>query len=183
MIDLQLDHHAEQFVAALVYPLTSVSTTLVCGGVTVATYILLVLSSFPQYSLQMLGADLGYLDDAVIALTANADATIGSIGVGLIVVYALLTGITVTNTIGRVKRLGATGMSGLSSAIPGLLASGCASCGAGILGLVGFAGALATLPFHGNLVRAGGLLLLVTYLARVGDPRRCTRPSIDGRGD
>jgi hypothetical protein len=51
-----------------------------------------------------------------------------------------------------------------------------------VLGLLGFAGAVAALPFHGNLLRVGGLLLLVGYLARAGDPRRCAVPP-DGRDE
>ncbi|MDL0127638.1 hypothetical protein PNP85_04215 [Halobacterium salinarum] len=173
MTTLRLEHHTEQLLAALAYPLTSAARGFLFVGVSVATYALLILSSFPEYSMQMLGADLGYLDTALVALTANTYATIGTIGLGLIVTYAILTGIAVTNAIGRVAQVGLSGSRGLSSAIPGLLASGCASCGAGVLGLIGFAGALAAMPFHGNLLRIGGLTLLIGHLARAGDPRYC----------
>jgi len=174
MIALRLEHHTEQLLAALAYPLTSTIRGLLFVGVSVATYVLLILSSFPEYSMQMLGANLRYLDTALVALTANTYATIGAIGLGLIVGYAILTGVAVTNVAGRVAQVGLSGSRGLSSAIPGLLASGCASCGAGVLGLMGFAGALAAMPFHGNLLRVGGLALLIGYLARAGDPRYCT---------
>jgi len=173
MTGLHLEGHTEQFLAALVYPLTSTARTLTCGGIATVTYTLLVLSSFPAFSMQMLAADLWYLDDAVIALTANTYATIGPVGLGLIVSYAVLTGVAVTNAVSRVTQLGRAGTSGLSSVLPGLLASGCASCGAGVLGLLGFAGALAALPFHGNLLRVGGIVLLSGYLARTGDPQSC----------
>jgi len=173
MITPRLEHHTEQLLAALAYPLTSTIRGLLFVGVSVATYVLLILSSFPEYSMQMLGADLGYLDTALVALTANTYTTIGTIGLGLIVTYAILTGIAVTNAVGRVVQLGLSGSRGLSSAVPGLLASGCASCGAGVLGLMGFAGAVAAMPFHGNLLRVGGLVLLIGYLARAGDPRYC----------
>jgi hypothetical protein len=155
----------------------------VCSGLAATTYVVLVLSSFPEYSVQMLGAGLEYVDDAVIALTANTYATIGAVGLGLIVAYALLTGVAITNALGRVRRFGVSETSWLSSALPGLLASGCASCGAGLLGVLGFAGALAALPFHGNLLRVAGLLLLVGYLTRVGDPRYCTVTPTDGEMD
>jgi hypothetical protein len=168
------ERHAEQFLAALAYPLTSATRALASGGVAAVTYVFLVLSSFPAYSIQMLASDLWYLDDAVVALTANTYATVGAVGLGLVVSYAILTGVAVTTAVGQVRRTGLSGTSGLSTALPGLLASGCASCGAGLLGLLGFAGALAALPFHGNLLRVGGLVLLGGYLARVGDPRHCT---------
>lgn len=170
----RVERGVEGFLAALGYPLTSTPRMLLAAGVAVCTYVLLILSTFPSYSVQMLGAGVGYLDDAVLALTANTYATIGTVGLALVVTYAVATGVALTTALGRVRHGVGSGASGASSVLPGLLASGCASCGAGVLGLLGFAGALATLPFHGNLLRLGGLLLLGVYLARVGDPRRCT---------
>ncbi|ELZ32029.1 hypothetical protein C474_07692 [Halogeometricum pallidum JCM 14848] len=169
-----LERHAERFLAALGFPLTTWTRLVLCVGGAMISYVLLVLSSFPEYSVQMVSANIGYLDDAIVELTANSYATAGPVGLGLIVSYAMLTGIAITNVANRVKRVGVAESGGLSSAVPGFLAAGCASCGAGILGFLGFAGALALLPFHGNLLRVGGLLLLVGYLARVGDPRYCT---------
>ncbi|MFC6730566.1 hypothetical protein ACFQDG_18090, partial [Natronoarchaeum mannanilyticum] len=58
--------------------------------------------------------------------------------------------------------------------------AGCASCGAGVLGALGFVGAMAALPFDGNLLRVGGIALLLFFLGRAGDPQTC---SIDGGGD
>lgn len=169
-----LERHVEGFLAALGYPLTSTPRMLLAAGVAVLTYVLLILSTFPSYSAQMLGAGIGYLDDALLALTANTYATIGTVGLALVVTYAIATGVALTTALGRLQYGAGSGASGASSVLPGLLASGCASCGAGVLGLLGFAGALATLPFHGNLLRLGGLLLLGVYLARVGDPRQCS---------
>lgn len=57
------------------------------------------------------------------------------------------------------------------------LVAGCASCGAGVLGALGFVGAMAALPFDGNLLRVGGIGLLLLFLGRAGDPRTC---SVDG---
>ncbi|WP_435345826.1 hypothetical protein [Haloarchaeobius sp. HRN-SO-5] len=169
----RVERHVERLLAALAYPLTTAGRTLAVALFSVLTYVFLVLSSFPEYSAQMLGAGATYLDDAVLALTANTYSTIGELGLGLVVVYSLVTGVALTNALGRLGQVGPSGTRGLASAVPGLLASGCASCGAGVLGLLGFAGAMATLPFHGNLLRAGGLVLLLGYLARAGDPRYC----------
>jgi len=177
MSETPQDTHLGRFVAAMAYPFTSTARTVGTVAVAAVTYCLLVLSSFPTYTMQMLGADLAYADDALLALTANTYQTIGALGLGLIVVYAVVTGVALTAAVGRVRYVGVSGARGLSSVLPGLVASGCASCGAGVLGLLGFVGALATLPFHGNLLRLGGLVLLLGYLSRIGDPRQCSIPA------
>jgi len=45
---------------------------------------------------------------------------------------------------------------------------------AGVLGALGFVGAMAALPFDGNLLRVGGIALLLFFLGRAGDPRTCS---------
>ena len=160
-------------VAALSFPLTTNRRALGAVVVAVVTYVGLVLSSFPEYSAQMLAAGFGYLDEAVLALTANTYATIGPFGLGLIVMYAVLTGVALTNVVTQLRLQDVSGVRDLLGVVPGLLASGCASCGAGVLGLLGFAGALAAMPFNGNLLRLGGIALLLFFLARSGDPRTC----------
>ncbi|WP_136716461.1 hypothetical protein [Halorientalis salina] len=167
------DTHGGRFIAALAYPFTSTRRTLATAAFAVATYCLLILSTFPTYSMQMLGAGPGFLDDAVLALTANTYETVGALGLGLTVVYAAVTGVALTIALGRLRVVGLSSARGLSALLPGLLASGCATCGAGLIGLFGFVGALAMLPFQGNLLRLAGLVLLVGYLSRVGDPRHC----------
>ena len=159
--------------AALSFPLTTNCRALGAAVVAVVTYVALVLSSFPEYSAQMLTAGFGYLDDAVLALTANTYATIGPFGLGLIVMYAVLTGVALTNVVTQLRLQDVSGVRDLLGVVPGLLASGCASCGAGVLGLLGFAGALAAMPYEGNLLRLGGIALLLFFLARSGDPRAC----------
>ena len=173
MSESRLESHATRLLAAVSYPLTSAGRTVLAIVVTVATYCLLILSSFPTYAAQLLSADAGYIDEALLALTANTYQTTGASGLALIVAYAMATGVALTVALGRVRVAGRNGARGVSAVLPGLLASGCASCGAGVLGLLGFAGALATLPFDGSLLRLAGCLLLFAYLARVGDPRQC----------
>ena len=167
------DTHVGRFLAALAYPFTSLGRTLATVAFAVVTYCLLILSSFPTYSMQMLGAGPGYVDDAVLALTGNMYETVGTFGLGLTVVYAIMTGVALTTSVGRFRVIGLSSARGLSALLPGLLASGCATCGTGLLGLLGFVGALATLPFQGNLLRIAGLTLLVGYFSRIGDPRNC----------
>ncbi|WP_458188408.1 hypothetical protein [Haladaptatus sp. NG-WS-4] len=162
-----------QLAAALTYPLTSPSRVAVTAIVAVSTYVLLIFSTFPEMSMQMLAAGLHWFDDTLVLLMENVLATNGWFGLALIVTYALLTGVAVTNTAAQVSVAGVSSLSDLTGVLPGLLASGCASCGAGLLGFLGFAGALAAMPFHGDLLRVGGLVLLLGFLVRAGDPREC----------
>jgi len=160
-------------VVALAFPLRTTRRTVAAVGVAGITYCLVVLSSFPEYTIQLLTADVGYLDEALVALTANTVATAGTVGLALVVVYSVLAGVAVVDAVARVRTVGVRGTGSLTGVVPGLLASGCASCGAGVLGVLGLAGAVATLPFHGNLLRLGGVVLLLVFLGRAGDPRVC----------
>ncbi len=136
-------------------------------------YIFLVLGTFPEYSWQMLGNSLFYLDEALVALTLNLLQTTSFIGLGLVVLYSVLTGVAVTHFAIQLNvQGGITGLAGISS-LPAFLVGGCAGCGAGILGIFGFFGAVAALPFHGNGVRVLGILLFAYFLADAGDPRTC----------
>lgn len=169
-----VDRFGSQLGGALAYPFRSGQRAFAAGVVAIVTYVLLVLSTFPEMSLQMLGAGLHWFDDTLILLTQNTYATNGVTGLGMIVVYAGLTGIAIVNTAGQVRTMGVSSASDLVGVLPGLVASGCASCGAGLLGFLGFAGAMAALPFHGDLLRVGGIALLLGFLARSGDPRQCS---------
>lgn len=175
----RLERWADDLVAALQFPLSTLRRAVVTAVVAVVVYLLLILSTFPEYSIQMLGAGLGYLDTAVVALTRTTYRSVGWLGLGLIVAYGVLTGIALTNMVARIRFQGVSDASDAAGLVPGLVASGCASCGAGLLGFLGFAGALAAMPFHGNLLRVGGLVLLLGVLVRTGDPRTC-RLSMSG---
>jgi len=146
-----------------------ISITLIIAAI---TYTLIILLSFPQYSIGVLSRDLTFLTEAVTELSINTYATSGLLGMTLTVLYAVMTGITVSlisfQSLGSLKSF-----RDISAATPGLLAAGCAGCGAGLLGFIGFTGALATLPFEGNLVRFAGISLLIYFIARTGDPRTC----------
>jgi hypothetical protein len=159
---------------ALAFPLTSNARLLIAGIGTGVTYVVLVLSAFPQFSVQVLTQDPADAFYAVMALTREVYVGTGWLGIGLVAAYALLTGIAVTNAVALVQRARRAGASTLAGIVPGLLAAGCASCGAGVLGALGFVGAMAALPFEGNLLRIGGIVLLAIFLGRTGDPRTCS---------
>lgn len=160
-------------VAALSFPLTSHRHVFGTGVLSALIGVVLVLRSFPKYSAQILAADLGYVDEAVVAQTANTYASIGWVGLELIVAYAILAGVALTNVAAQVRLFDISSIRDLVGIIPGLFASRGASCGAGVLKLVGFAGVLAAIPFDGNLLRIGGIALLLIVLARSSDPRAC----------
>ena len=159
--------------SALAYPTTSISRVIAASLIAVVTYVLLILSTFPEMSIQMLGAGPQWFDDTMILLSENVLATNGWIGLALIISYAVLTGVAIVNVVAQVTVTGISSLSDLVGVLPGLVASGCASCGAGLLGFLGFAGAMAAMPFHGDLLRIGGIVLLLAFLARAGDPREC----------
>lgn len=162
---------------ALVYPLTSDLRLLSTAVGTAVTYVVLVLSSFPQFSVQVLGNDLGDVVYAISALTREVYLSTGAVGLVLVAGYAVLTGIATTNALALARRARRQGASTIVGVVPGVLAAGCASCGAGVLGALGFVGAMAALPYDGNLLRVGGIVLLLYFLGRAGDPRTC---SLDG---
>lgn len=159
---------------ALAFPLTSDGRLLSAAVVTALTYVVLVLSSFPQFSLQVLAYDPTDVGYAVTALTREVYLTTGSLGLTLVVAYAVLTGVAMANALAQVRRTRRGGASTIVGVVPGLFAAGCASCGAGVLGALGFVGAMAALPFDGNLLRIGGIVLLLVFLGRAGDPRTCS---------
>lgn len=140
---------------------------------TVISFVAFMLLSFPAYTQQMLGASVFYLDDAVVALTWNMQQSAGTAGLVLSAIYAVLVGATLSVLSLQVQLNGVRAAGGVGGVVPGLLASGCASCGVGLLSLLGFAGVVSVLPFHGNSIRVAGIGVLLIVLARVGDPRNC----------
>jgi hypothetical protein len=158
---------------AVAYPFESWRGTVGAMLVGVVTYVVLVASTMPEFTLQMLGGGLHWLDYVVVSLTETIYRTDGWTGLAVIVLYAALTAVAVINVAAQVRVTRPSSLADLAGILPGLLASGCASCGAGLLGFLGFAGALAALPFDGALLRVGGLVLLVAFLGRSGHPERC----------
>ncbi|WP_227131220.1 hypothetical protein [Halorubellus salinus] len=158
---------------ALTYPLLSAGTTAAAVGVAAATYVLLVASANPTAVATALSASAGTVDDLLVAYTVGTVDAAGWLGLALTVAYAVLAGVT-TVVVASTLRRGAGGAENLLGVAPGVLAAGCASCGAGVLPLLGVAGAYALFPFAGNLVRAVGVLALLFALARTGDPRVCS---------
>lgn len=145
-----------------------VSGTFLAGALTL---FFTVLSSHPEYSFQMLSSGLRNWPVAFISRFYGLIVTSGYEGAVLTVFFSGLVGVTVVNTFTQL------GMNKISfdslGAVPGFLAGGCASCGVGLLSMLGLGGILASLPFQGNLLRLGGVLILVLLVIRTGDPEEC----------
>lgn len=142
-------------------------------SLTAVTFSLLILSSFPVYSYQLISSSITYFPTALTDLTMNLYASSGALGMGLIILYAFLTGPALITLYLTARYNGWRAVFGAGSFAPAALIGGCASCGAGILGLLGLVGATALFPFQGNGVRAVGALLLLLYLGKVGNPETC----------
>lgn len=163
---------SDRLYRALTYPLLSARGAVATLSVAAAAYALLVASTDPTAAAHALSAGVGTVDDFLVTVTVGTYETAGAFGLALTVAYAILAGITVTVVTASVIH-GVGGASNLLGVAPGVLAAGCATCGAGVLPLLGVAGAYALFPFGGNLVRAVGIGILLVALARTGDPRRC----------
>ena len=96
----------------------------------------------------------------------------GPVSFSLAVLYAILSGIIIVNIIVQLTNRNLVGKS-LGAVIPGFVATGCASCGIGVLGLMGLTGAAASLPFNGDLFKVAGIILLIYSLHKLGDPEIC----------
>lgn len=140
-----------------------------------AVFLLMVLSTDVPWHLETLERGLSYWDNAFLNGIASMQIS-GVYAVPLNVLYALLSG-TVLTSFGASLSSGKLASKELGSILPGFVATGCASCGVGLAGIIGVAGVAATLPFEGTLVKAFGLLLLVYALHSFGKSDTC---SIDG---
>lgn len=131
----------------------------------------MTLSSFPGYSIQFIGAGIENVVPAVVVLASNSIKT-GLFNFSLTVIYAGMIGVAATNLGIQLKSRKMSG--GTAAGIgPGFIAAGCAGCGTGLLGLIGFTGALASMPFNGVSVRVAGIILLIYFIVRAGDPETC----------
>ncbi|MFC6965095.1 hypothetical protein ACFQJ8_26865 [Halocatena marina] len=88
-------------------------------------------------------------------------------------VYAMLTGIALTNMIAQLRMLQMGSLTSIGGILPGLFAAGCASCGPGLFVLFGMTGTITLLPFQGTVLRLAGLGMFLFFLGLSGDPHEC----------
>lgn len=141
------------------------------GLIGLSAFLITVFSANPQYSWQMItgGPELWPL--AFITRFTGMYANTGVIGIALTMGFSAIVGVTMTNTMIQL-RMNRIDISSLG-ALPGFLAGGCASCGVGVLSLLGFGGVLASMPFGGNSLRFAALALLLVLIIRTGNPETC----------
>lgn len=150
---------------------------LLTGFGALLAYSILAFFSLPTYSSQLLGRSLTYFPEVMRMSTLGMLDTTGAIGLALTVTYSIITGVTLTNAYISLKQKSLSGIINLGAFLPGFLVAGCASCGVGLLAAFGFTGALAALPFNGNLVKLGGILVMAGLLHRSGNPKVCANPN------
>ncbi|MFB6294963.1 MAG: hypothetical protein ABEI97_04340, partial [Candidatus Nanohaloarchaea archaeon] len=109
MMDVTVPHPAtasRRFFAAVRGSLHSPAYLTAAAALTVAIYSLFALTTFPQYSWQLLSADPAYLVEAVSTLTSGMSATIGLHGVLLMVAYSALTAVAVLHVVVQFRTTG-----------------------------------------------------------------------------
>lgn len=142
----------------------------------IVAYIALVIFVYPAYTFQLLNRSLMYFPEVLRTSTISLFDTGGFIGLSLTLTYAALTGITLTNVYLSLKKHGLSEALNLGAFLPGFAVAGCAGCGVGLLAFLGFSGVVASLPFAGNLVKLGGVFLMLAILYRLGNTRTCSIP-------
>ncbi|MFB6203151.1 MAG: hypothetical protein ABEK01_01520 [Candidatus Nanohaloarchaea archaeon] len=131
-----------------------------------------VFSTNPGYSIDLLTAGTEFWALAFRTRLSSLIWNSGMLGLGLTSLYSLGAGAALTN-LGVQLRSTGSGLKNLASVLPGVTASGCASCGAGLLAFMGLGGVFSNLPLDGNLVRAGGVMLIAFAMSMSGDPEVC----------
>lgn len=140
------------------------------------SFVAIALSGSLEYSTQMFSAGTSYWLPAIQRRVLGLYFEGGVLSLITTTLYSVLIGVTISNFVTQVKASGAK-LRSLSGIGPGFLAAGCAGCGVGLLSFLGVAGGVALLPFNGQLVRLGGLSMLVYYIVETGDPKTCSIPS------
>lgn len=131
-------------------------------------FLALIASSYKSF-LQL--SSMGTWNEAVIMPYWTMLSSSGYTGISLTLIFSILTGVAITNT--GIQLLRKELDTSLLGAIPGFAAAGCASCGVGLVSVLGLGGIISSMPFQGNLIRLGTVGLLVLLIARNGDPDKC----------
>jgi len=137
------------------------------------SFSVLLFLSFPQYSMQMISYGGLFPLYAVRDLSINILSKAGYLGLGLTVIYAILSGVLVTNLYVSLKTKGLKQIKFVSALGPGALVGACAACGVGLLPLLGIGFSAVLMPFHGNLWRLTGIAILLVAINSIGNPDIC----------
>lgn len=162
---------------AIQYSYSSKKKSLATFSSSFLVFLLLLWASNPTQASRTISYGLEFIDNAVIILAHGSLETLGIPGFALLLFYSLMSGITLTSIGGQIKHNGLVNSAKAGGIAPGIIASGCAGCGTGLLSLIGATSAITLMPFNGNLVRLIGLIPLIYFLNKSGDPRTCPIPS------
>jgi len=139
-------------------------------SIAVTVFVLMNLAARPIFSKQMLMQDIFLLPEAVVRVFLYN--SLNKVQMASTVIYAALTGPALVLMYLQFQSFG-SGVKNLASIIPGMVASGCVGCGAGLIGLLGLTGALASLPFNGQLITPAAILMLIYFITKSGNPEVC----------
>lgn len=159
---------------AILYGFSSVKRFLITAFSSLFIFLILLWASNPTQASRTLSYGLEFIDETIMILVQGSIATIGISGFSLLIFYAVMSGVTLTAIGGQIKHQGLSNSAKAGGIAPGILASGCAGCGTGLLSLLGASSAIALMPFNGNLIRLLGLIPLFYFLTKSGDPRICS---------
>lgn len=137
------------------------------------SYSILLFLSFPQYSIQMISYGGMFPLYAIRDLSANILSGSGLLGLNLTLIYAVLSGMLITNLYVSLKVKGLKQIKFAGALGPGALVGACAACGVGLIPLLGIGLSAALMPFNGNLWRITGIAVLLIAIQNIGDPDIC----------
>jgi len=121
-----------------------------------------------------------YKSQILISLVSGMWTSMTGIGLFLLVLISLLTGVNFTllvDRLNKLKKLGKLHVVVGGSSILGIVGSGCAACGLPVLAILGLSGSVAFLPLKGvELSYLSILLLLLSFyvLTRTSTRQSCT---------
>lgn len=175
----RLKRFSGDLLAALLYPFQSARRALAMLVIGALTFGVLILASQPIGVAKMLIASpeiavtSSYLEQIFLINFNTILVDYGWPPIVLNAIYAMLTGIALTNMIAQLWMLRMESLTNIGGILPGLFAAGCASCGPGLFALFGFTGAVTFIPFQGTVLRLAGLGMFLFFLGLSGDPREC----------
>jgi hypothetical protein len=111
---------------------------------------------------------LDYKYNLLMALITGVSTSMTGLGIFLLLLTAILTGLNITLLSQKLSQLRTSGKMHLivgGGSFIGIAGSGCATCGLPILSFLGLAGSVTFLPFHGTelSIFAIGMLLLSLF--------------------
>lgn len=174
----RVERFGGELFAALAYPFRSVGGVLLTTGVAALAFFVLILFAQSMGVINMVLntpelVTVGYFESIFMMNITTIYESSGLVPIGMNVVYAVLTGIAITNMIAQLRMLQIGSLSNIGGIIPGLFAAGCASCGPGLFAIFGVTGAVSFIPFQGTVLRVAGIGIFLLFLGFAGDPREC----------